>query len=1013
MQFSDYFNRLSRFGASLFFVFIQIVAYGQFTEESTTPTPLNNHQNSQETDPEINRIISIVNTVESKNNFIDQLNPDSNVSLPVGIIKQIGETRYTIAIDSMKFLSSGGYFSAYAAIDFPGTTSKLAFKGSNIKFNPKGVVGAGDQTRLYLASDHLISINSTVSLKLLGNSQNWVEWNCSGFKSINLVGNFIFKKGSIIPDPSQTQDSVVTASFSIHTEDIHDFIVGVNITPFKIAGLNDWSFKVSNAIVDMSELSNHSSMIFPQGYISQNPNLLSPQYWKGFYLQSLKVKMPREISRAGTRTEIDVYNLLIDDRGVSGLFQVNNVVNMNQGSMSGWSFSVEEIGVGFTCNQLTSGHLRGRVNIPIMDSTQSLQYNANINYNFNTKDVEYNFVINPVADIDFNVFSANVSLNNNSNISFGKMNGTFTPTATLCGLMSFNNSKFNSNGGKLAFENVVIVSQSPYITNGVFTLHSVNGFQPRSGYFPVSINDITFGLNQGAPIFGFSVTLNFSDQSSNSLSVGTLILIRGKIESRQHTYQGDARVTYAITKWKFDRVVINGISVDIQTSPFTLAGTVLFRDNDPIYGDAFFGVLSMSIKKVMPNPASVSVCFGSNQNFRYFYLDAKVPVAFDLGNLPVKITRLIGGLYYHMTTDKTTETDFISLNQNFNGVAGNALTYVPSQTTAIGLKAGVSYEFSYNEVPYNGDLMLDINFTNSGGLGVVSLSGDVYSIVTVNQRPKAPVKGKMAMTFDADNRIFDALAQVTINSAQVITGTGYLKIHIDPQVWYLCIGKPTLPNNISFLGLVNMPSYFMVGNSLEPPMAAPSEVAAIATSVVNRNATQLQTAGGFCAGSRISSSINHTVGLSFFSVAANFSFDLGFDMMMTNYGENATCSGSQVKIGMNGWLAEGNMYLSMNGGVSIHGHFRFPNDCPNDYETHRFCGPGHCCCVSVSVPCIVDLDFNQDVFSTGVAAVVTAKGPSPIYFSGSVNCNYDICSRLNGNFNYDFSYGNNCTPVSN
>jgi hypothetical protein len=202
----------------LFFLF-QFNFNAQVIEETSMPFN-NSSSNGYQSNPEIDRIISIVNTVESKNNFIDQLNPDSNVSLPFGIMKQIGAVRYTIAIDSMRFLSNGA------------------------------------QAKLYLASDHLIPINSTVSLKLLGNGQNWVEWDCNGFKAINLVGNFIFKKGKLLPDLSQTSDSVVTASFQLYTEDLHNFIAGVNITPFKIDGLSDWSFKVTNAIVDMSELSN-------------------------------------------------------------------------------------------------------------------------------------------------------------------------------------------------------------------------------------------------------------------------------------------------------------------------------------------------------------------------------------------------------------------------------------------------------------------------------------------------------------------------------------------------------------------------------------------------------------------------------------------------------------------------------------------------------------------------------------------------------------------------------------
>lgn len=1003
----------------LFLVFLltAFVIRAQTKQETTSASFSISNPNSvvpeSSSNPEIDRIISIVNTVESKNNFIDQLNPDSNISLPFGIIKQIGAARYTIAIDSLKFLPLGAYFSAFAAIDFPGTTSKLAFRGSNIKFNPKGVVG-GEQAKLYLASDHLISINSTVSLKLLGNGQNWVTWDCNGFKAINLVGNFIFKKDKLLPDISQTTDSVVTASFQIYTEDIHNFITSVNITPFTVKGLNDWSFKVTNAVVDMSELSNANSMIFPVDY--NNPNLISPQMWTGFYLQALMVKLPSEISKAGTRTQISVNNLLIDNMGVSGLFQVNNLVSLNEGSMNGWNFSVEEIGIGITCNQLSSGHLKGRLTIPIMDSTQTLQYNANLNYNSALQDVDYSFVISPVASVDFNVFSANVSLNNNSNISITKHNGTFKPTATLCGFMSFTNSKFNSNGGKLAFQNVVITSEAPYITNGIFTLHTINGFQASSSYFPVSINDITFGINQGAPVFGFSVSINLSDQTSNSLSVGTSILLKGKIAERQKTYTGEQPIIVTKTNWQFDKVIVNGISIDIQTAPFTLAGTVLFKDDDPVYGEAFFGLLTMSIPKVMPNPASVSVCFGSKANYRYFYIDAKVPAAFNLGNIPVKITRLIGGLYYHMTTNKSTETDFITLNQNFNSVSGNVLLYVPDQTSSIGLKAGVSYEFSFNEVPYNGDLMLEVNFTSSGGLGVVNLSGDVYSIVTVNQQPKAPVKGKIALSYDATNQIFDALAAVTINSAQMITGTGYLKIHIDPQVWYMCVGKPSTPNNISFLGLVNVPSYFMMGNSIEPPMAPPSEVATCAdVSAVlgNRDNTQLQNGSGFCAGARITSSLSKTFGFSFFNVTGSYAFDLGYDMMLTNYGENATCSNSSNKIGVNGWLAEGNMYLVMMGSVSINGSLTFPSNCPSTNTTHLFCGPGHCCCISVTIPCIMNSSFSETIFSAGVVAVVSAKGPNPTYFAGRLNCQYDICAGVNGDFNFDYDYGSNCTPISN
>jgi hypothetical protein len=967
------------------------------------------------TDPEIDRVISIVNSVESKNNYIDKLSPDSNATLPFGLIKQVGATRYVIAIDSMTFFPQGAYFSAYAAIDFPGSTKKLAFRASRIKFNPSGVM-AGNESKLFLVSDHLIAISPLVSLRLLGNGENWVEWDCDGFKAIHLVGNFIFNKNKLIPDRSLTADTAVNASFRIYTEDIHNFIAVVNITPFKVQGLQDWSFQVSNAVVDMSELSNSPGMAFPPGY--NNPNIPLAHMWTGFFLQSLKVRLPKELSRAGRITEVDVSNLLIDNMGLSGLFQVKNVFAKGEGSMNGWDFSIDEIALGFTCNQLSAGRIRGLIQIPVMDEL-ALQYNASVNYNPLNKNLDYQFQINPLSGIRFNIFSALVDLNNNSSITVMKTQAGFKPTARLNGTIAFDHANFNSNGGQLAFQDLTFVTDAPYITNGIFTLSNINGGKNLAGFFPVAINDISFGLVGGKTVLGFSVTLNLSDETNNSLSIGTNILINGKIETWVQTYgkeKSGGAISFTKTRWEFDRVLINGVGIDIQTSPFTLAGNLIYKEDDAVYGKGFFGTLSMSIKKVMPNPAAVSVAFGSKANYRYFYVDAKIPTSFNLGNIPVKIVTLIGGLYRHMTPNRTSQSEFIALKQNFSGVAGTALNYTPNERAAMGFKAGVGYEFSHNDLPFNGDLMLEIGFTSSGGLGVISLSGDVYSLASVSQRQKAVVKGKIALSYDAENRIFDALAQVNLNAYQLITGIGYLKVHIDPETWYLCVGRPSAPNSINFLNLITAPSYFMVGNHIDPPMPPPAEVAAnsaVAAVLGNRDASKLQRAAGICGGARLSSHISRSFNLLLFSVNGGFNFDLGFDMMMTDYGEKATCSGSTEGVGLNGWLAQGSMYLCLNGKVEIVGHYTLPKDCPSSYKTHAFCGDGHCCCVTVNVPCILKENFKYTVFNAGVTGVVSARVPKPLFFESKLNCRYDILGQVSGNFDFGFSFGNNCNPVAN
>lgn len=949
-------------------------------------------QTDSTTNPQINKVLSIVNSVEEADNFIDELSPDSTASLPFGIIKKIGEARYIVAIDSIKFRPNGAFFSAYAAIDFPGTQKKIAFEALNIKFNPKGVVG-GNQARLMLVSEHTIKINNTVSLKILADGNNFVEWDCNGFKAISLKGNFVFSKGKLRPDSTQTPDTVVTAGFQIYTTDIHNFIAQVNITPFTVDGLKNWAFNVTSATVDMSELVNSPTMAFPNSYV--NPNLVTPQMWTGFHLQSLKVKLPTEISKTGKRTEIVVTNLLIDNMGVSGLFQVNNVLSTGEGSMSGWGFSIDELGAGFVCNQLNSGHVKGKVNIPIMDSAQTLQFDANLWYNQQNKEVDYTFVISPANGLTFNVVSAKVDLLNTSNITISKQNGLFKPSAVLNGYISFNNSKFDSNGGQLIFQNLTIVTTSPYLTNGIFTLHNI-GSQTKAAKYPVSINEITFGLDNGAPVMGFSITLNVSDNPSSGFSMGTLLKLKGKVETYQQNYSGDAPVSITKTKYKFDKVTVDGISLGIHTSVFSLDGLIIFRNDDPVYGDGFFGQISFSIEKVLPEPASVTVCFGSKGTYRYFYYSATIPTQLPLGSIPITLTKLVGGVYYHMTPMGSSQQQLIDASKNMTASNNNALSYVPDQNMGIGFKGGVGFIYTPSEKTVNGDIMLEIAFTSSGGLSFVRLTGDVYCMATRDERPTAPVKGSIVIQYDAENKVFDANATIIINAYNAVTGTGSTKFHIEPGSWHVSVGKPSTPNNINILNLVNATSYFMVGNQIEPALAPPPEVSNIISQSglqANRNQSQLQSGAGFCAGAKIYSSMYKELNVSSFHAYGGFSFGVGFDMMMMNYGKDAYCSGNGQKVGMNGWLASGSMYFYMQGSVGISGKLKWLPGCDCN-NTVCFCS-----------------DFDIPVFSGGVAAIVSGKIPKPLYLSGQFGCYYNILGKVSGSFNYDYTYGEDCNIV--
>jgi hypothetical protein len=931
--------------------------------------------------PLITNVLSIVKSVEDKAGFIDQLSPDSNVVLPIGLIRKIGVARYIIAIDSCKFRPDGAYLNAYAAIDFPGPSGKkIAFEGKNIKFNPKGVVG-GDQAKLVLVSDHSIKISDMVTLKLKNDGRNWVEWDCNGFKAINLKGYFEFSKGKLLPDTTMTNEKVVTASFEIYTTDLSNFIAQTTITPFMVEGLKNWSFEVNSATVDMSELVNAGNMSFPAGY--SNPNNVTPEMWTGFYLQSLKVTLPKEISKSGKRTQISVSNLLIDNMGVTGMFQANNVYSTSEGSMNGWGFSLDEIGVSIICNNITGGHLKGKVLLPI-DSTSALNYSATVNYNPTSKETDYAFIISPANNLKFDVFSAKINLNSSSQITVVKENGKLKPTAILNGDIRLDNKNASTNGGGLAFENLTIISQAPYITSGVFSFVNSTTKTTAANY-PIVINNLTLGINQGVPILGLGVTLNISDDPESGFSVTTGIKVKGKIESQQVNYTDDYAVSYTKSKWSFDKATIDAIAIDVKTAPFKLKGTVLFKDNDPVYGDGFMGSIEFSLDKVLPNPAAVSACFGAKSTYRYFYVDAVIPVNIPLGTIPISLNKLMGGLYYHMRPQNATQAELIAASKNQTSVMTNALSYVPDNTISIGLKAGVGYQYTTSAKAANGDVMLEVAFTSSGGLGFVKLAGDIYIMAEPADRVKAPIKGNILVTLDAENQVFDAAANINVNAYNAITGSGSAKFHIEPGLWYLAVGRPTQPLSLNLMNIVQASAYFMVGNSIEQPANPPSEVLAIVGNAGlndRRDGEKLATGSGFCAGARISAQINKEFGWDSFSVYGGFNFGAGFDMMLMNFGPNAHCSGSSDKVGMNGWLASGSMYIYVQGQVGIKGEY-------------------------------LGKDFNFKIMDVGVAAIVQGKLPKPVYLYGALGCQYNVLGGLvKGSFTFDYEYGSNCIPVS-
>ncbi len=922
-------------------------------------------------------VLSICNKVESEDRLAGNMNPDSAASLPFGIVKEIGTTRYIIAIDSAKFQTNHATFSAFMALEFPGATQKICFSAQNISFNPKGVM-PGPNTKLVLVSEHRISLGPKVTMVLKPDGYNYVEWDCNGFSAVNLKGYFEFDPGTIYPDPSlPNPDSLVRASFQIHINDIHNFIVQTSLAPFCIRGIDDMSFTVLDATADFSELSNAPNMVFPAGYNLANCNG-DPLMWTGFYMRQFRVKLPSELSKNGQRPEIVATNLLIDNSGVSGLFQALNLFSCGQGSMSGWGFSVNSIGVSLTSNHINGGTLGGYLKLPVSEN-DSLAYSASIFQNLQTHQTDYSFTISPASNLQANVLSASITLYNTSTLTIGKTNGKFKPIAVLNGLFTLNSANAKARG--LQFQQLTIAAEAPILRGGTFSLTPLNPDSSKLAGFKFSINMIQIGIVNNQPAIAFNVGLNFMDPGSLDISVTGGFTIITKTTSVNDEAAGG---NHTKLHWEYDHLRVDNVGLAFNSASFHLNGIIAFKDNDPVYGKGFFGSIAFTIEKVMPAPGSASVWFGKVNSYRYFYVDASVPIPVPIGG--ITIYRFMGGVYYHMQRGGNVSLE----NQLYSPAFGSASTYVPDNSISLGIKAGVTLGTSGNPKPCNGDVALEINFNSNGGINLLQLSGNVYFMIGINERQNKPINqipvvASMQMQFDFVNDAFHAVlgAQMHVPG---LSATGQAVIHFDPQLWYIHIGRPQTRINVSVANIGNFSAYLEVGQLIDPMPPPPQEV----SSVVNanglndqRNENALNNAGGFAFGASFGSGFDGHIGFEKWYVYYNFAAGIGFDVMVLDYGSNAHCQNSSDPVGLHGWVATGQIYAYIQGDIGLHGH-------------------------------VSGQDFDFSIVTLSAAAILQARVPNPSWVGGAMGCDYDVLGGLvSGHCDFSFEVGSQCNIVQN
>ncbi|SMO52661.1 hypothetical protein [Solitalea koreensis] len=915
-----------------------------FSSSDTTTTIL-----AAKVDSLVSRADWLMAVLQETNNFTENLTPDNLASVPIGLKRQIGGKNYILAIENVSFDTHGGSFTAFMRLPVPGTNKMVYFMGRNIRFSSNGgIMGDARLQFLYCAPIPLSS-----KARLLTDQQKcFVDFNCNGFKRLGFGGKVEFSPDMLLPEkpdgkPDYSGTHNVTGTFETVANDFDDMLAVCKIEPFQTPKLPGFSFHVSDAVFDFSDLHNAPSMAFPKDY----PNVYegNDELWRGVYIRSVVVKMPQAFKNKtddGKRIELGAQNLIIDDQGFSGYFDAKNLLTLKQGSVGKWAFSINSLGVGIIANQLKYASFGGEIMIPITKQDESFSYGCTI-----SSDNEYLFAIQNLKATSFDVFkAANVQLYPSSSLTIKLVDDQFNAKAVLNGKMDITpslteNPDETSSANKftlaeIEFEHLTVQTEAPFITFGAFALTG-NKNAPQLAGFPLTVKSIKGGSLGDKSFIGVDLGLNIGGGGEAGFKADTRVNVCSKMVEVD-----------GLQRWIYDKTQLEKVLIDADMGAIALKGSLDFFKEAPIYGSGFHGTIDARFSSI---EVKAHAMFGKVGALRYWNADALMTLE---DGIPLagafKLNGFGGGAYKGML--QTDEPIAGGLGKMPSG-----MYYVPDEKLGLGVRAAVQLSAATKAV-FNGTAMFEMAFNKNGGLNrelflgnanfitppaafgtdeLTKLAGNVTTVAkqknvgtgsntdnSIINLFRTGERGSLSADLSIDANIeeksFFAGLKTIVNVADVLKGTGRdnlagdAAMYFSPSEWFIKIGTPEEPIGLELLHLARANAYFMVGNKIPGSPPPPAEVASIlgesrGSLDYMRDFNALGTGKGIAFGANLKFD---TGDLSFLMFYARFQAGLGFDMMLKDYGE-ASCVGRTGPVGINGWYANGQVYGYFEGKIGI------------------------------------------------------------------------------------------------
>lgn len=244
------------------------------------------HAATVEDTTEVSKAHALLEAVAATDRFINKLDSTYTIDLPVGITAndQQDAEKYAIIISEIKVRDGQTYLTAYMAFTVPGTTKKIAFKGTDIPFSFSG--GIQGEATLELVSDFDVQLANHIGLILKGNGLTAVTFDCDGFKAMDITAQVVLDSTLFVPEDEDgsLQNTALTATVQTTVTSWDDLMIGVSFDPFQLKGLTGVGFNITHAVLDFSDSQNPTGITFGSNYAEVFPDG-TLETWQGLYIQ--------------------------------------------------------------------------------------------------------------------------------------------------------------------------------------------------------------------------------------------------------------------------------------------------------------------------------------------------------------------------------------------------------------------------------------------------------------------------------------------------------------------------------------------------------------------------------------------------------------------------------------------------------------------------------------------------------------------------------------------------------